>query len=80
MLKAFHPVAILLISAAFKIQSSCLVLDNDKEAELKAEETAFSIICRLDWTVDRDCAGELLSGAGAGLCLDSDLGDLLWMR
>lgn len=56
------------------------MLDNDKEAELKAEETAFSIICRLDWTVDRDCAGELLSGAGAGLCLDSDLGDLLWMR
>jgi hypothetical protein len=33
MLKAFHPVAILLISAAFKIQSSCFVLVNDKEAE-----------------------------------------------
>jgi hypothetical protein len=36
MLKAFHPVAILLISAAFKIQSSCFVLDNDKEAEYES--------------------------------------------
>jgi hypothetical protein len=31
-----------------------------KKRNMKAEKTAFPITCRLDWAVDRDCAGELL--------------------
>ena len=57
-----------------KFRVRVLCLSTTKKRNLKAEKTAFPIVCRLDWTVDCDCAGELLSGAVAGLCLDSDLG------